>query len=163
MPRPLGTYGVQQVMIDSAPYYPVCMTCHFMTGASESGCYARLSNGNYGDTELRMTRREGDDSVTGCITSITPGHYTVSVYDIEDTGLISADTALFINDIEIFTSFNPVTMVTKEVVPSSTSKVLEATCELCDVTAMLRDVHVTIYSYCHRGNKPICCSVQKCR
>ena len=143
-----GSYDVQNVSANSPQEGVLCITCSFMKGSSDIGCYSELTHTthNTGYTALHIGREKGEESVSGCVTKLEEGLYNIAVYDIETNGRRATPPAVILTDIRIMNNEIMTTSSTNTVLPSPTG-IIETTtnpsvsCE-CHVTCHVIIVHV---------------------
>ena len=65
----------------------LCISCTFMIGSGNGGCFVemRMILGS-GYTALHIGHTNGENIVTGCITSLETGIYNVDIFDINNNG-----------------------------------------------------------------------------
>ena len=136
-----GSYDVQNVSANSPWEGVLCITCSFMKGSSDIGCYSELTHTthNTGYTALHIGREKGEESVSGCVTKLEEGLYNIAVYDIETNGRRAIPPAVILTDIRIMNN---------EIMTTSTSTVLTSPTGIIETTtspSVSREYHVT----CH--------------
>ena len=98
-----GTFDVTSVQYSmdntSSSSSELCITCTFTTNTQAKGCLVVLLNT---DTTLisgplRISRNSSNNTASDCITLSDNGHYILSVYDWEEDGGLSNETAVTIN------------------------------------------------------------------
>ena len=97
---PAGTLDVTSVQYSmdntSSSSSELCITCTFTTNTQAKGCLVVLLNT---DTTLisgplRISRNSSNNTASDCITLSDNGHYILSVYDWEEDGGLSNETAV---------------------------------------------------------------------
>ena len=96
-----GTFDVTSVQYNtSSSSRELCITCTFTTNSQAKGCLVVLLNT---DTtlisgQLRISRNSSNNNTASdCITLSDNGHYILSVYDWEEDGGLSNETAVTTN------------------------------------------------------------------
>uniref|UniRef100_A0A1X7TW32 Fibronectin type-III domain-containing protein n=1 Tax=Amphimedon queenslandica TaxID=400682 RepID=A0A1X7TW32_AMPQE len=84
----ISSFGVQNVSVNSPQKGVLCISCSFMKGSSDVGCYAELSHTVHttGYTAVHISRGKGEESASGCVTKLEEGLYNIAVYDVETNG-----------------------------------------------------------------------------
>ena len=79
---------MQNVSVNSPQEGVLCISCSFMKGSSDVGCYAELSHTVHstGYTAVHISRGKGEESASGCVTKLEEGLYDIAVYDVEANG-----------------------------------------------------------------------------
>ena len=80
-----------------------------MIGSDNGGCFIkiRMISGS-GYTALHIGRTNGDNIVTGCITSLETGIYNINIFDINDNReKDSSGTAVIISPVQVLLPSQP--------------------------------------------------------
>ena len=116
----IATHGIQNVIVNINPG-SICITCHFINGATELGCLINLLHNNIIIIEKQFLRSPITASTSsGCVNII--GLYDLYVYDIESDN--SSDIVIVYNKQNILilesSSTQVITTTTSDILSTGT-------------------------------------------